>query len=101
MAKKEFLKLYDLPRGTKFEVLTDDCSVTITTFEGRGAAGVIEHGRSHKLKKGDIILWDHQAYLGSDPGPGNPWFTVPGVGRGAFYPNDWGQVETKHLKRIE
>lgn len=99
--EKKYIQLYNLPRGTKFKVIQEGCSISITSFEGKGAAGVIEHGRCRKLEVGEIIEWDHQAYLGSDPGPGTPWFRIANEGRGSFWPNDWGNVKVGVLERVE
>lgn len=99
--EKKYIKLYDLPRGTKFQVMQEGCSIMVTTLEGRRAAGIIQHSKRRDLKVGEIIEWDHQAYLGSDTGPGTPWFKIPGEGRGAFWPNDWGNIKMGVLKQVQ
>ncbi|MFW6029070.1 MAG: hypothetical protein ACOCRO_02320 [Halanaerobiales bacterium] len=95
------LSIYDMKKGDKFRVKSNDCHISKVEFVSQGAAGAYEKNAGNiTLKPGDIIEFDHVAYLGSDPGPGVPWFIKPGEGRGEFWPNDWGSIHDEHLEPI-
>ena len=95
------IRISNIKKGDKFVIQNNKCRIDIKEFIGHGSAGIVEKSAGTiKLEPGDIIEFEHVAYLGSDPGPGVPWFKKTGKGRGGFWPNDWGTISTNDIKPL-